>query len=86
MSNGISRSGIAAVAIDRESDADAAEQQLRLAAAAVEHIGRQVLQPSVQAGIDRSERAVRALHLVKCYCHLRPGDPSGRESSPPRYC
>ena len=47
------------LAIDREGDADAAEQQLGLAAAEVEHVGRDLAEPARQLGIGRPHRAVR---------------------------
>ena len=36
------------VAVDREGDADAAEEQLRLAAAGVEHLGRRLVEPALE--------------------------------------
>ena len=57
-SNGISRSGVG-LAVDREGDADAAEQQLGLAAAIVEHVRRDLAEPGGQLRIGRADRRPR---------------------------
>ena len=64
-SNGISRSWRVGLAIDREGDADAAEQQLGLAPAVVEHVGRDFGEPARQLAIGGPQRPVGALHLVE---------------------
>src|ERR1019366_3165856 len=48
-------------------------QEFRLATAVVEHIGGEIAQPLVEAGIDRPYLAVGFPHLVECYCHILPG-------------
>ena len=53
------------VAIDRKGDADAAEQELRLAPAVVEHVGRDLAEPVLQLGIGRPHRAGAVLHFVE---------------------
>ena len=58
------------VAIDRKGDADAAEEQLRLAAAEIEHVRRDLAQPMRQFGIGRPHRALGAPHFVE---HVDPG-------------
>ena len=59
MSNGISRSWASAFAVDREGDADAAEQELGLAPAIVEHVVRNFGEPARQLAIGRAHRARR---------------------------
>ena len=56
------------VAIDRKGDADTPEQEFRLAAAEVEHVGFDFVQPLRQFGIGRPDRVVRALHFVEHVC------------------
>ena len=56
-------------AIDREGDADAAEQQLGLAPAIVEHVGRHLAEPARQLAIGRA--------------HARRRLPSSRRRRPP---
>ena len=53
------------VAIDRKGDADAAEQELRLAPAVIEHVGRDLAEPVLQLGIGRPHRATAVLHFVE---------------------
>ncbi len=57
------------LAIDREGDADAAEQQLGFLAAVVENVGPDVAEPVGQFGIGRPDRAVRPLHLIERQAH-----------------
>ena len=57
------------LAIDREGDADAAEQQLGFLAAVFEHIGPDVAEPARQFGIGRANLAVGPLHLVERQAH-----------------
>ncbi len=52
-------------AIDGEGDADAAEQELRLAPAVVEHVGRHLGEPAKQLAIGGPQRPVAAFHLVE---------------------
>ena len=53
------------LAIDREGDADAAEQDFRLAPAIVQHVGRYLGEPAKQLAVGRTQRPVGALHLVE---------------------
>ena len=71
-SNGISRSVRVGFAIDREGDADAAEQQLGFAPAIVEHVGGHLLEPARQLAIGRAHAAVGSLHLIEGGNHLGP--------------
>ena len=68
------------LAIDREGDADAAEQQFRLAAAVVQHVGPDVAQPFGQFGIGSPNLPVGPLHLIerKPHRHSPPAGPSSR--------
>ena len=52
-------------AVDREGDADAAEQDLGLAPAVVEHVGRHLGEPARQLAIGWPQRPVGARHLVE---------------------
>ena len=53
------------LAIDREGDADAAEQKLGLAPAVIEHVGRNVIEPARELAIGRPHAAVCSGHLVE---------------------
>ena len=57
------------IAVDRKGDADAAEEQLRLAPAEVEHVRRNLAEPVRQLGIGRPNRAFAAPHFVE---HVDP--------------
>ena len=59
--------GIAALAIDREGDADAAEQRRRLPALEIEDRSRRRRQPICQGRIGGSDRI--PAHLVECLHH-----------------
>ena len=59
------------LAIDREGDADAAEDQLGLAPPVVEHVGRHLGEPARQLAIGRAHAAVVSLHLVEGGNHSR---------------
>ena len=61
------------LAVDREGDADAAEQELGLAPAVVEHVGRHFGEPARQLAIGGAQRPVAALHLVERDPHRSPG-------------
>jgi hypothetical protein len=52
-------------AVDREGDADAAEQDLGLAPAVVEHVGGHLGEPARQLAIGWPQRPVGARHLVE---------------------
>ena len=67
------------LAVDREGDADAPEQELGLAAAMFQHVGRQVAQPVLEARIDRPHPAARFRHFVECNCHSCPCGRTNRE-------
>ena len=60
------------LAVDREGDADAAEDQLGLAAAVVEHVGRHIVEPARELAIGRAHAAVLSLHLIEGGNHSRP--------------
>ena len=66
--------GIAALRVDREGDADAPEQQLRLAPAQLELVVRRLRQPLVDEPVGRAH-AVRLAHLVEAV-----------HAAPPRGC
>ena len=53
------------LAIDREGDADAAEQHLGLAPAVVEDVGRHLGEPAGQLAIGGPQRPVATPHLVE---------------------
>ena len=57
------------VAIDREGDADPAEQQFRLLAAIFEGVRRRLLQPAGELLIGRAEVAAGAIHFIERNCH-----------------
>ncbi len=59
-------------AIDREGDADAAEQDLGLASAVAEHVGRHLGEPAKQLAVGGSQCPVAALHLVERDHHGYP--------------
>ena len=65
------------VAIDREGDADAPENELGLAPAVVEDIGRNAGEPGLELFVRRADAAVRPRHLVKRQRHPAPGNPFG---------
>ena len=67
--------GRVGIAIDGEGDADAPEQELRLAPPVLQHVGWQLAQPALEAGIDRPNLAVRLRHFVECDCHSLPPQP-----------
>ena len=60
------------LAIDREGDADPAEQQLGLAAPVVEHVGPHLAEPRGQRCIGRAYLPVRSGHLVESHPHRHP--------------
>ena len=69
------------LAVDREGDADPAEQHLRLAPAVVEDVGRHLGEPAGQLAIGGPQRPVDALHLVERDGHglsrvARPAPPA----------
>ena len=57
-------------AIDREGDADAPEQQFRLATAEVEDVRFDLAEPVRQLGIGRPYGVTAATHLIE---HVDPG-------------
>ena len=57
------------IAIDREGDADPAEQQLRFLAAIFQGVGRRLLQPAGELLVGRAEVAAGAVHLIERDCH-----------------
>jgi hypothetical protein len=57
------------VAIDGESDADAAEKQLRLAAAQRQMIGGHRIEPALQRGIGHAHLLAVPVHLIECDPH-----------------
>jgi len=59
-------------AVDREGDADAAEQELGLAPAVVENIGRHLVEPARELGIGRAHAVVGTFHLIEGGNHLGP--------------
>ena len=72
------------LAIDREGDADAAEQQLGFLAAIVQHVGADIAEPAGQFGIGRPDLAVRPLHLIERQAHrLHSPNPPGLERPRP---
>ena len=60
-------------AIDREGDADPAEQQFRLAPALVEHVVGNLPEPVRQLAVGRTQRPVGTFHLVERDRHGSPG-------------
>ena len=64
------------LAIDREGDADPAEEELGFAAAVVEHVGTHLAEPRGQRGIGRAHLPVRSGHLIKG--HAQPTPPPAR--------
>jgi hypothetical protein len=68
-------------AIDREGDADAAEQDLGFAPSIIEHVGRDLGEPARQLAIGRPQRPVGALHLIERGRH-QTSTPS--PAAPPR--
>ena len=67
------------LAIDREGDADAPEQELRLAAPVLQHVGRQLAKPALEAGIDRPQPAVRARSFRRMLLPCTPPQPQRHE-------
>ena len=59
-------------AIDREGDADAAEDQFGLAPPVVENVGRHFVEPARQLAIGRAHAAVLSLHFIEGGSHSRP--------------
>ena len=57
------------VAIDREGDADAAEQQLGFLAAIFERLRRRLLQPAGQFLIGRAKVPAGNVHFIERDCH-----------------
>ena len=57
------------IAIDREGDADPAEQQLGFLAAIFQRVRRRLLQPAGELLVGRAEVAAEAVHLVERNCH-----------------
>ena len=57
------------VAIDREGDADPAEQQFRLLPSIFQGVGRRLLQPAGELLIGRAEVASGAVHFIERDCH-----------------
>ena len=71
-------------AIDREGDADAAEQQLGFLAAVFEDIRGNIAEPAGQFGIGRPHQAVHPLHLIESHGQrLHSPDPPGHSTSSP---
>jgi hypothetical protein len=60
-------------AVDREGDADAAEQHLGLATPIVEDVRRHLAEPARQLAVGGAQRPVRAVHLVERDRHGCPG-------------
>ena len=60
------------LAVDREGDADTAEDQLGFAASVVEHVGRHLGEPARELAIGRAYAAVLALHFIEGGNHSRP--------------
>ena len=63
------------MAVDREGDADAPEQELGLLAAVIEHSGRNFLEPAAELGIGRAHRPVGPGHLIERNRHRAPTRP-----------
>ena len=61
--------GIAAFGVDREGDADAAEQPLGLFSLGVKRFRRGLRQPRRNCGIGRAELAIGAVHLIEKLAH-----------------
>jgi len=59
-------------AVDREGNSDATENQLGLAAAIVEHVGRDFGEPARQLVVGRPYAAVMALHFIEGSTHTIP--------------
>ncbi len=60
-------------AVDREGDADPAEQQFGLAPALVEHVVGDFTEPPRQLAVGGAQRPVGALHFVERDRHSCPG-------------
>ena len=75
--------GVAALAVDREGDADAAEQRLGLLLLLREHLGRGGLDPVHQPGIGRTD-LVAVEHLVEGADPRLPRAPRDQLNSTPR--
>ena len=82
-SNGISRSWRLGLAIDREGDADAAEQQFGLAAPVVEHVRADLAEPRGQLGIGRADLPVGPVHLIESNAQPAAPPPAGPSSRSP---
>ncbi len=58
------------VAIDREGDADPAEQQLGFLTAILQRVRRRLLQPAGEFLIGRAQVAAVAIHFIERDCHI----------------
>ena len=74
--------GRVGVAIDREGDADPAEQQFRLPAPLLEDIGRHLPKPARKLVVGRTGHAVQAVHFVERSRH-KHSSPTGRSPQCP---